>query len=212
MIGVPVLLSIISFYLKSKYPIDEKKMSALTKTIVFQNLKIKEIKDNVNFYLIKNPVYGNEQIQIIPKTEVEKNTMFVAEHFLNEDYLQKLSKGDFKGVYKQKLFILIIWFAVLAVFSFVLGMTFKYLEITSLNLFPLFSLIIVTISISAIVINLIQLRVIYKCMKGDYEIDLDFMKLILYKMQNEVVDASNKNEGLIAEFVNLFHECKKNNN
>ena len=95
MIGVPVLLSIISFYLKSKYPIDEKKMSALTKTIVFQNLKIKEIKDNVNFYLIKNPVYGNEQIQIIPKTEVEKNTMFVAEHFLNEDYLQKLSKGDF---------------------------------------------------------------------------------------------------------------------
>ena len=48
MIGVPVLLSIISFYLKSKYPIDEKKMSALTKTIVFQNLKIKEIKDNVN--------------------------------------------------------------------------------------------------------------------------------------------------------------------
>ena len=103
-----MLLSIISFYLKSKYPIDEKKMSALTKTIVFQNLKINEIKENVNFYLIKNPVYGNEQIQIIAKTEVEKNTMFVAEHFLNEDYLQKLSKGDFKGVYKQKLFILII--------------------------------------------------------------------------------------------------------
>ena len=187
-------------------------MSALTKTIVFQNLKINEIKENVNFYLIKNPVYGNEQIQIIAKTEVEKNTMFVAEHFLNEDYLQKLSKGDFKGVYKQKLFILIIWFAVLAIFSFVLGMTFKYLEITSLNLFPLFSLIIVTISISAIVINFIQLRVIYKCMKGDYEIDLYFMKLILYKVQNEVVDENNKNEGLIAEFVNLFHECKKNNN
>ena len=202
----------ISFYLKSKYPIDEKKMSKLTETILYQNKKINEIKDTVNFYSLTNPVYGNEHIQIITKTPLEKRTLFVANHFLSEDYLKKFVNGDFQGVYRSKICITIIWVGVFAFFTVVLGLTFNFLEITSLNLFPLFSLIGVTISICFVVLNIIQLCVAKKLISGEYQIDMDFMKLFLFKIQKEKIEeAKTEEEGIQWECIKLVNECKKDN-
>ena len=220
LIGFPVLLSIISFYLKSKYPIDEKKMNALTKAIAFQNIKITQIKERVHFFKIKNPIYSNEQIIILPKTQVEKQTQVVIEHFLSEDYLIKFVNKDYNGIYKVKFIILCIWFGVFVLFTVVLGVTFKYLEKTSLNLFPLFSLIIVTLAVCFVILNIIQLRIIAKVRKGEIELDTMLVKLFLYKIQREKITEINVNGtangkdgdgGLETDCVNLINECKKSN-
>ena len=86
------------------------------------------------------------------------------------------------------------------------------MEITSLNLFPLFSLIGVTISICFVVLNIIQLCVAKKLISGEYQIDMDFMKLFLFKIQKEKIEeAKTEEEGIQWECIKLVNECKKDN-
>lgn len=210
LVGIPVLLSVISFYLKTQYPIDENKMHNLTKSISFQKIKIDEIRSKVNFYKIRNPIYGTEQVQIIVNTPIEKSTKYLAEHFYNEEYLKQFIDGDLKSVFKVKIVYMTIWFGVFSVFMFVLIMTFKYLQVVSLNLFPLFSLLIVTISILFFILNVIQVVVLRKYMKGEEKYSKDFMKLFLYKYQREAnTEVSSQTKEKNSEDMTLADECTK---
>lgn len=187
-------------------------MNKLSKAISLQNTRVKELKEKFDFYKIPNPIYGNEEIQIFTKTPLQIQTQFVAEHFLDEDYLTNLAHLDFQAVKKSKLIILSIWIGVFAIFTFVLGMTFKYLEVTSMNLFPLFSLIIITIAFCFIILNIIQLCLICKCIKGNYQLDQKLMRLFLYKEKKQLQKEQSKpDEGLKYECNNLVKDCKKDN-
>lgn len=186
-------------------------MDKLSKSISIQNSRVEELKEMYDFYKIPNPIYDNEEIQIFTKSPLQVQTQFVAEHFLDEEYLENLTRLDFQAVRKSKLIILSIWLGVFAIFAFVLGMTFKYLEVTSMNLFPLFSLIIITIAVCFIILNIIQLCLICKCIKGDYQIDQKLMKLFLFKERKQLQkEASKSEEGLKNECNSLSNDCKKN--
>lgn len=69
----------------------------------------------------------------------------------------------------------------LVIFLITLISTFTFLQNKNLNLIPLFSLFIVSISIIILVVNVIRYKVIKKIKAGEYQIDESFLKLYILK-------------------------------
>ena len=69
----------------------------------------------------------------------------------------------------------------LAIFLITLISTFTFLQNKNLNLIPLFSLFIVSISIIVLFVNTIRFKVLKKIEEGEYNLDYDFLKLYILK-------------------------------
>ena len=132
-------------------------MDLLSKKIISQNNYLKKNGDKIVYYSILNPIFNTKQIQIIPKTEIQKNTELLTLHFYDEQYLKFISEGDLNSVYQSKVCNIIIWFIVSAICVIVSAITFKFLENQNLNIFPLFALILFSIALCAILIIFIQI-------------------------------------------------------
>ena len=200
-------MGLISFYLKSKYPINDKKMDLLSKKIVYQNHYLKNNGDNIVYYYVINPIFNTKQIQILPKTDLQKKTELLTLHFYDEEYLKYLSEGNLQAIYNSKVIRLIILFIISGVCIIVSGITFKYLENQNLNIFPLFALILFSIALCAIILIYIQLNVLSDFMNGKYNYDKTFAKLYLYKL----ILSRNEDKievGLKEEIEQLIDECR----
>jgi hypothetical protein len=182
-------------------------MDLLSKKIISQNNYLKKNGDKIVYYSILNPIFNTKQIQIIPKTEIQKNTELLTLHFYDEQYLKFISEGDLNSVYQSKVCNIIIWFIVSAICVIVSAITFKFLENQNLNIFPLFALILFSIALCAILLIFIQIQVLEEFINGNIHYDKVFAKLYLHKLllsRNE-----NKNEiGLKEELEQLIEECK----
>jgi hypothetical protein len=69
----------------------------------------------------------------------------------------------------------------LVIFLITLVSTFTFLQNKNLNLIPLFSLFIVSISIIVLFVNAIRFKVLRKIEEGEYILDDDFFKLYILK-------------------------------
>ena len=181
-------------------------MNLLSKKIVYQNQYLKDNGDNIVYYYVINPIFNTKQIQILPKTDLQKKTELLTLHFYDEEYLKYLSEGNLQAIYNSKVIRLIILFIVSGVCIIVSGITFKFLENQNLNIFPLFALILFSIALCAIILIYIQLNVLSDFMSGKYSYDKTFAKLYLYKL----ILSRNEDKieiGLKEEIEQLIDEC-----
>jgi hypothetical protein len=183
-------------------------MQELKQAIKLQREKLPEIRDHNDFYKITNPIYGYEHIQVILKDQDQINTKIVVDHFNNMSYLKQLDNKEF-GIIRGTILSWIIGFVVTIIFFFViLLVTFRYLEVKSLSIIPLFSLIIITCAILTLVINFSRLSVINKVIAGTYKIDHRFLKLCIHRAKKQFENEErNDRSGLFFECGQLSEEC-----
>jgi len=208
-IAFPVLLALVSFALKTKYPIDsDLKMLKLKNAIKLQNEKASELKERVDYYKIHNPIYNTTHIQIFCKTESQTDSKIVADHFYDIEYLNLFLKGDYEQIKKGLVKLIIFMFILFASFLVILIFTFKFLDRKSLSLIPIISLFIVTISITLLFINIARYKVINKVIEKEYIIDEKYIMLYIYQMKT-INESSflEEGEGLTGECVRLSDDC-----
>jgi len=103
----------------------------------------------------------------------------------------------------------------LAFFLITLITTFTFLQNKNLNLIPLLSLFIVSISIIVLFVNAIRFKVLKKIEEGEYYLDDDFLKLYILKKYFEIENIfkviSHEKENKIEEIKeNKIEEIKEN--
>jgi len=100
---------------------------------------------------------------------------------------------------------------ILIIFLITLISTFTFLQNKNLNLIPLFSLFILSISIIALFVNAIRYKVLKKIEKGDYILDYEFLRLYILKKYFEqenvfdFINQQNKNKRSTKELEKI--EC-----
>ena len=57
-------------------------MDLLSKKIVYQNHYLKNNGDNIVYYYVINPIFNTKQIQILPKTDLQKKNRIINFTFL----------------------------------------------------------------------------------------------------------------------------------
>ena len=70
---------------------------------------------------------------------------------------------------------------------------------------PLISLIGLTLSLAILIIQFLRLDVINKVISGEYEINIGFLKLIIFKLKNTKDDT--KGLGLFGEISSCCSDC-----
>jgi len=203
-----VLLSLLSFYFKLNYPIDsDLKMQELKNAIITQNEKIPDLKNHYDFYKIKNPIFGYDQINIFCNNE-QLDTQTVIDHFNSIEYMNYLYKEEYTMIKEKIVCILVSQMFAFSFFLILLIITFRYLENKSLSIIPLISLIILTIILLFLIINFARLKIINKVIEGKYKLDLRFIKLNIHKMQ-KMLKLEEETNNLSYECGQLIDDCAK---
>ena len=191
MILIPIILSFISFFAKKKYPINEEKMKKLEITIKKQNDLSENYEKNYCYFYYNNPIYEVKEIHILPKTNDEENTEFLAMSFYDENYLKNLSEGNINSVYNYQKCGLVIWGLVFVISIAILCLTFKFLENSMLSVFPILFLLIIFFSLAMIILFAIRFKDIKKYIDKKKEYSPTFMKLYLYQYLLSLKEESN---------------------
>jgi len=204
-IGVPILLSFISFCCKLRFPIEnEDLMQDLRSSIQLQKEKVPEFKKRLDFYKIKDPIMKNYSYQIFLKTPEHYDTKTVADHFNDYTYFNMLFRGEYTEM-KTKIFTqIIILFLISSIFLFLVFITFSYLQIRSLSFIPILCLLILSISIFLLVLNILRLNIINRVITGEDKIDKDFLRLLMIGYKVEINEDKNP---LLTECSACWDKC-----
>ena len=197
-IAIPVLFTILSFYLKFSFPIDsELKMLRLKTAISLQKEKVELLKERCDLYSIKDPIYNDRYlIHIFVKNEMQAKSKIVSDHFYSKEYINLLIQGKYQDIKRKLIGLIIIWGSIFSFFLGILFLTFKYLSGNSLSLIPLISLFVVTFALCFIILNSIRLNVINKVISEQYIMDINYLKLVLFKIKKNVDEEDIEKEGL----------------
>ena len=190
---IPIILSIISFFFKTKYPINEEYNTLIKKGIEIQKNNFDLMKRNkINYYKIKNPVYDIEHINIIPNTsEVVKNsikTKDLCEHFNDKNDLMMIYNGNLE-ILKNKLMkkIIIGLFLCLIFFIFIFY-SFQFLANQKISFIPISDIFIITFLVILVILWILKIIVLNKAIYKEYIIDKKLVKLfIFYKIVNKYI-------------------------
>jgi hypothetical protein len=183
-------------------------MQELIQAIKLQKEKLPEIREKNDFYKITNPIYGYDHIQVILKTQEQIDTKIVIDHFNSIEYLKELDRGEYNLVRRTVLSWIIGLVITIVAFFTILIVTFRYLEVKSLSIIPLLSLIIITISLLVLVVNFSRLSVINKVITGTYKLDHRFLKLCIHRTKRQIEnEKENDKSGLFFECGQLAEEC-----
>jgi small-conductance mechanosensitive channel len=112
-------------------------------------------------------------------------TLIVTDHFMSLDYLKLLYSKKYESLQEQMQYNIIGTVIFFIVSLITLITTFNFLQIKSLSLIPLASLILISVSLIALFVNYIRYTVINKVIKGEYRIDEKFLKLVILKTKME---------------------------
>jgi hypothetical protein len=186
-----------------KFPIDsEKKMTNLRNCIAVQNSKSNEIFLRNDYFKIMNPIFNKDHVQIVCKNQRQQSTKIVADHFNNLTYLDWLLKADYKSVKKWVSLVLVFEIFLIILLFVVILMTFKYLEIKSLSLIPIFALMSMTVTLLFAIVSSTRLNIINKVISGEYEIDEKYLTLYIYQFKNSEEMVKTENEICGGEKIN----------
>lgn len=193
------------------YPLDSnKKLEELKNTIHFQREIIKDLakKPELDYYELRNPIYGNKHIFILCNQEKYRYTKIIADHFNDEMNLKLLYKKDYDQIKSNLIINIICSLSLFLIFIVVLIITFQYLEVKSLSLIPIFSLFFMTISFMILIINSIRLFVIDRVINDKHNnIEPHIIKLMLFKLIK--ANEQKIENGLVTECIEVLNECSK---
>jgi hypothetical protein len=140
---VPMILCVVSFFFKLKFPIKDEINEQIKKGIELQKKEFEIMKkENVNFYKIYNPVYECKYINIIPNTDEfnAKNSVKTRDflsHFFSYRALFLIYNGELKEL-KKLLKAVIILCSAVCLFSFIILLyTFEYLSQQKYSFIPI---------------------------------------------------------------------------
>jgi hypothetical protein len=171
-------------------------MFLIREAILLQKKRMKSLYENVDFYKIKDPVFNKLHMQILIKNQVHQQTKLVADHFMDDYYLDKIKNKNYDEI-KSEVINKIIFYVCLAVSSLtLLVFTFSLLEFRSLSFIPFCSLFIFAFILVVLIFQYFRLMVINKVVDNEYKIDKDFLMLIKKMNENNhqktVIDNNNE--------------------
>ena len=186
---IPIFLSILSFFYKIKYPINDEYNKEIKEGIEIQKNKFILMKRNkINYYKLIDPVYKKTHYNIIINNENENNNLMtkdLCEHFNNKNDLIMIYNNDLEKL-KNKLIkelsgfiVLTVIFLVLIFFSFNLLSNQKY------SFIPIADVFAITFLVILVIFWILKIWAINQAIKKDFIIDKKLVKLIIfYKIAN----------------------------
>ena len=200
---VPMILCVVSFFYKLKFPIKDEINAQIKKGIELQKSEFEHMKkSNVNYYKIYDPVYDRKYVNFISNTdEFDANNSIKTKDFLSHFYSYRflflIYKGELKEL-KKILQAVIILCSAFGFFSFlILLYTFEYLSEQKYSFIPITDLFVITALTIIIILFYLKLKALNEVMSGEFELDKKMVKLFIFaKMKNNkelIFDENNKN-------------------
>jgi Na+/melibiose symporter-like transporter len=188
---IPMILCVVSFFYKLKFPIKDEINEQIKKGIELQKKEFEFLKkDNVNYYKIYDPVYECKYVNIIPNTDEynAKNSVKTRDflsHFYSYRALFLIYNGDLKEL-KKILKAIIILCSALTLLSFIILLyTFEYLSEQKFSFIPITDLFVITGLLITIILFYLKLVALNKVIDGEFELDNKMVKLFIFaKMKN----------------------------
>ena len=188
---VPMILCVVSFFYKLKFPIKDEINAQIKKGIELQKSEFEHMKkSNVNYYKIYDPVYDRKYVNFISNTdEFDANNSIKTKDFLSHFYSYRflflIYKGELKEL-KKILQAVIILCSAFGFFSFlILLYTFEYLSEQKYSFIPITDIFVLTAFIIAIILFILKLNALNKVINGEFELDKKMVKLFIFaKMKN----------------------------
>lgn len=224
---VPSVLSMISFVIKGSYPINSSsqvdmihvKMDIVNRIIKDQSdsqgqggldsidsrqsneIEIEKTKKTTKFILIKDPIYNSYRIFLTNLklfTDKEADTYLLYSHFSNVKYFKFLHHNKLPALYKEINESIINLSCLLLLSSVGFYMTIDFLEIQSLNFIPILFIFIITLLITLLVLNTIQISVLKEFLFKKKEVDTDLIRFLLLKHLHEenILEADLERNGI----------------
>ncbi len=190
---IPIILSIISFYYKTGYPINEDQNTLIKNGIDIQKKNFDLMKrDKINYYKIKNPVYNVEHINIIPNTsQVVINsikTKDLCEHFNGKKDLMMIYNDNLELLKKKILRKIIIGLFLCFIFFVLILYSFKLLGNQKYSFIPIADVFTITFLIILVIFWILKIIALNKAIYNEFIIDKKFVKLfIFYKIFNNYI-------------------------
>ena len=185
---VPICLSLISYYYKLRYPINnDGVMFQVKRGIDIQKDRIEYLRSGkYNYYKIIDPIYKRKHINIITYTQKERMTKRLSDHFNSLYNLSLIYNGKLKQI-QNKVKAIILGSIIIFVVSLVtMFYTFPLLSDQKYSFIPITSVFLISFSLITIALFMIKYRVIKEALVGEVEIDKKLLKLIIYqKIKNE---------------------------
>ena len=186
----PIILSIISFYYKIKYPISEDQNILIKQGIEIQKKNFDLMKRNkINYYKIQDPVYNVDHINIIPNTsEIANNsiqTKDLCDHFNTKRDLMMIYNGNLELLKQQLMKKIIIGLLLCLIFFILIFYSFKLLTNEKFSFIPIADVFILTFLIILVIFWFLKIISINKAIEKEYIVDKKLVKLfIFYKIVN----------------------------
>ena len=190
---IPIILSIISFYFKMKYPINENCNVLIKKGIEIQKKNFDLMKRNkINYYKINDPVFNLEHINIIPNTnEVVNNslkTKDLCEHFNEKSELLMIYHNNLEILKKILMRKIIIGLFLCFIFFVIILYSFNLLANQKYSFIPIGDVFALTFMIIFVIFWLLKINSLNKAIDTEYILDKRLVKLfIFYKIVNKYI-------------------------
>ena len=190
---IPIILSIISFFFKMKYPISENCNSLIKKGIEIQKKNFDLMKRNkINYYKINDPVFNVEHVNIIPNTnEVVNNslkTKDLCEHFTNKSELLMIYHNNLEILKKILMRKIIIGLFLCFIFFVIILYSFNLLANQKYSFIPIGDVFALTFMIIFVIFWFLKINSLNKAIDNEFVLDRRLVKLfIFYKIVNNYI-------------------------
>jgi Na+/melibiose symporter-like transporter len=202
---IPMILCVLSFYYKLKFPIKDEINEQIKNGIELQKTQFELMKkDNVNYYKIYDPVYETKYISVIPNTDEfnVKNSIKTKDflnHFISYRFLFLIYKGELKELKKILKAVIVICSALGMISILILLYTFEYLSEQKYSFIPITDLFVITALVIIIILFYLKLKALNRVLDGEFELDNRLVKLFIFaKMKNnrELIFQDENKDGM----------------
>ena len=187
----PIILSLVSFIYKLKYPINEEDITFIKKGIEIQKSKFDLMKRNkINYYKIKDPVYDTPHVNIITNSSDNIHnairTKDLCEHFNTKGELLMIYNGNLELLKKQLMKKIIIGAFLCLIFFVLILYSFQLLANQKYSFIPIGDVFILTILVILVIFWILKVNTLNKGIEKEYSIDKKLVRLfIFYKTINK---------------------------
>ena len=184
---VPIFLSIISFWFKLKYPINEKCNNEIKEGIEKQKNKFSMMKLNkISYYKLTDPVYNTPHVNIIINTDRNSlKTKDLCGHFNNKKDLIMIYNNDLENIKKSLMKELIGFIILTLVFIVLIFFNFNLLSNQKFSFIPIADVFVITCLVIFVIFWILKIWAINQAIKREFIVDKNLVKLIVfYKLAN----------------------------
>ena len=186
---IPIIIAILSFICKMHYPIrNDGVMFQVRQGIELQKDRIERLRSaSFDYYKIMDPVYRRSHINIVIKTEEERLTKNLADHFGNVEHLVMIYNGQLDKIANKMKGTILITFVMFIGGLVLLFYTFGFLSDQKFSFIPITALFLISFMLIYIALYFMKFQELKKAMNEEYKINQKMMRLIIYmKVKNDL--------------------------